>query len=81
VQTPATHVSPPAHTVAQSPQWLALVVVSVSQPFSRLPSQLPSPTLHPQWMPTLVTAALEMVPVPLETVHVSVGGLEKTVTA
>jgi hypothetical protein len=34
------------HTVPHPPQFVALVVVLVSQPFAALPSQLPKPALH-----------------------------------
>jgi hypothetical protein len=45
-QAPPVHTAEPwapAHTVPHAPQWLAVVLVSVSQPLAVLPSQLPHP--------------------------------------
>jgi hypothetical protein len=50
----------------QPPQWLALVVVGVSQPLARLPSQLPKPVLHT--MPHVLRAQNGVPLVPLHTV-------------
>jgi hypothetical protein len=49
VQTPATQEVVPfwlAHATPHAPQLVALVWVSVSQPFAGLPSQSPAPALH-----------------------------------
>jgi hypothetical protein len=46
VQAPATHDRPAPQTFPHAPQWAVLLVVSVSQPLTALPSQSPRPLAH-----------------------------------
>ncbi len=56
----------PGHALAHAPQWLALLVVLVSQPLVALPSQLPKPAPHDAtWHEPEAHVAL-----PLLTLHV-----------
>jgi hypothetical protein len=61
VHTPDAQKNPVAQVFPHAPQWLALELVLVSQPFDALPSQLPKPALQlptPQAPPAQAGVAL-----------------------